>query len=103
MSFLATRTFFFSQIVTREAIAYGSEDSSSISLLVNWVLPYAQRYIFNAHPEKYFQLKQSCFENLKHLKIVVVEKLFYRYKIKKCDIASKRRHQCNCLLQVFNA
>ncbi|XP_047947665.1 protein NO VEIN isoform X1 [Salvia hispanica] len=88
-----------SKIVTREAIAYGSEDSSSISLLVNWVLPYAQRYIFNAHPDKYFQLKQSSFENLKHLKIVVVEKLFYRYKIMKSDIASKKRHQCNCLLQ----
>ncbi|KAH6786758.1 hypothetical protein C2S52_006310 [Perilla frutescens var. hirtella] len=88
-----------SEIVTREAIPYGPEDSSSLSSLVNWVLPYAQRYIFNAHPDKYFQLEQSCFENLRHLKIVVVEKLFYRYKIKKCDITSKRRRECKCLLQ----
>ncbi|XP_042063950.1 protein NO VEIN [Salvia splendens] len=87
------------EIVTREAIAYGLEGSSPISLLVNWVLPYAQRYIFNVHPDKYVQLKHSSFENLKRLKIVVVEKLFYRYKIKKSDIASKKRYQCNCLLQ----
>lgn len=103
VSFLATITFFLWQIVTREAIPYGPEDSCSISSLVNWVLPYAQRYIFNADPDKYFQLKQSCFEHLRHLKIVVVEKLFYRYKIKRWDITSKRRHKCNCLLQVLIA
>lgn len=103
MSIFATITFFLWQIVTREAIPYGSDDSSSISSLVNWVLPYAQRYIFNAHPDKYFQLRQSCFENLRHLKIVVVQKLFYRYKIKRWDITSKRRHKCNCLLQVLTS
>lgn len=100
---LATATFFLWQIVTREAISYGPADSSFIFSLVNWVLPYAQRYIYNAHSDKYFQLKQSCFENLRHLKVVVVEKLFYRNKIKKCEITSKKRHQCNCLLQVLNA
>ncbi|KAI3459682.1 hypothetical protein Pfo_016345 [Paulownia fortunei] len=88
-----------SEIVTREAIYYGPADCSFIFSLVNWVLPYAQRYIYSAHPDKYFQLKQSGFENLRHLKIVVVEKLFYRNVIKKCEITSKKRHHCNCLLQ----
>ncbi|GFP80685.1 hypothetical protein PHJA_000211800 [Phtheirospermum japonicum] len=88
-----------SEIVTREPIYYGPADCSFVFSLVNWVLPYAQRYIYNAHFDKYFQLKQSDFENIKHLKIVVVEKLFYRNVIKKREITSTKRHQCNCLLQ----
>ncbi|KAK4433814.1 protein NO VEIN [Sesamum alatum] len=88
-----------SEIVTREAIYYGPADCRFILSLVSWVLPYAQRYIHNAHPDKYFQLKQSGFENLRRLKIVVVEKLFYRNVIKKYKITLKKRHECNCLLQ----
>ncbi|KAL6503587.1 hypothetical protein OROGR_025510 [Orobanche gracilis] len=88
-----------SEIVTRESICHGPADCSFVFSLVNWVLPYAQRYIYNAYPDKYFQLKQSGFENLKRLKIVVVENLFYRNVIKKHGIKSKKRHQCNCLLQ----
>ncbi|KAL0322660.1 UNVERIFIED_CONTAM: protein NO VEIN [Sesamum angustifolium] len=86
-------------IVTREAIYYGPADCSFVFSLVSWVLPYAQRYIRNAQPNKYFQLKQSGFEKLRRLKIVVVEKLFYRNVVKKCEITSKKRHECNCLLQ----
>ncbi|KAL0392594.1 UNVERIFIED_CONTAM: protein NO VEIN [Sesamum radiatum] len=86
-------------IVTREAIYYGPADCSFVFSLVSWVLPYAQRYIRNAQPDKYFQLKQSGFEKLRCLKIVVVEKLFYRNVVKKCGITSKKRHECNCLLQ----
>ncbi|KAK6122808.1 hypothetical protein DH2020_043451 [Rehmannia glutinosa] len=87
------------KIVTRESIYYGPADSSFIFSLVNWVLPYAQRYIYNSHPDKYFQLKQSGFENIRHLKIAVVENLFYRNVIKKRKITSQKRHLCNCLLQ----
>ncbi|KAG8375990.1 hypothetical protein BUALT_Bualt09G0016500 [Buddleja alternifolia] len=88
-----------SKIVTREAIYYGPADSSFIFSLVNWVLPYAQRYLYTSHPDEYFQLKESGFENLRQLKIIVVEKLFYRNVIKRCEITSKKRHDCNCLLQ----
>ncbi|KAK6161744.1 hypothetical protein DH2020_005125 [Rehmannia glutinosa] len=87
------------KIVTREAIYYGPADCNFIVSLVNWVLSYAQRYMFNAYPDKYVQLKQSGFEKIRHLKIVVVEKLFYRNVIEKSDITSKKRHDCNCLLQ----
>ncbi|KAK4489070.1 hypothetical protein RD792_004864 [Penstemon davidsonii] len=89
------------KVITREAICYGLEDNSFIISLVNWILPYAQRYIYSIHPEKYFQLKQSAFEILSKLKIVVVEKLFYRNVIKRCmtPITSKKRYECNCLLQ----
>lgn len=88
------------QVVTREAIHYGVEDASFFYYLLNRILPYAQRYINNVHPDKYNQLKQSDFENLRHLKIVVVEKLFYRNVIKRCEITSKKRHECDSLLQV---
>ncbi|KZV48452.1 hypothetical protein F511_18258 [Dorcoceras hygrometricum] len=88
-----------SQIVTREVIYYGSAVSSFIFSLVNWILPYAQRYILDVHTDRYYQLKQSGFENITNLKIVVVEELFYQNAIKRCKITSKKRHVCNCLLQ----
>ncbi|KAK2970424.1 hypothetical protein RJ640_016278 [Escallonia rubra] len=85
-------------IVTREAIYYGLGDCCSKTSLVNWALPYAQRYIYNMYPDRYIQLKQTGFEILQHLQIVVVDELFYRNVIKR-GIASKKRFQCNCLLQ----
>ncbi|GER41663.1 histidine kinase [Striga asiatica] len=88
-----------SEIVTRESICSSPADSSSIFSLVNWVFPYAQRYIHNAYPEKYYELKQSSFENITRLKIVAVENLFFRNVIKKSGLKSKKRHQCSCLLQ----
>lgn len=99
---LVSKVSGFGQVVTREAIYDGSGDCSFIYSLVNWVLPYAQRYVYNRHPDKYFQLKQSGFQNLKNLKIAVVQKLFYRNVIKKHEIMSKKKHECNCLLQVPN-
>ncbi|KAK3025529.1 hypothetical protein RJ639_041521 [Escallonia herrerae] len=85
-------------IVTREAIYYCLGDCCSKTSLVNWALPYAQRYIYNMYPDRYIQLKQTGFEILQHLQIVVVDELFYRNVIKR-GIASKKRFQCNCLLQ----
>ncbi|KAL5848549.1 hypothetical protein ACOSQ4_006562 [Xanthoceras sorbifolium] len=88
-----------SEVVTREAIYYGLVDGSFKSSLVNWALPYAQRYIFSVHPDKYHKLKQFGFDTLNHLQIVVVEKLFYRNVIKSNDGASKKRYKCSYLLQ----
>ncbi|XP_042515046.1 protein NO VEIN [Macadamia integrifolia] len=88
-----------SEVVAREAIFYGVEDYREKASLVNSVLPYAQRFIYKLHPERYFEFKQSKFENLSHLQVVVVEKLFYRYTIKGCDSASKKQFECTCLLQ----
>ncbi|KAK9138344.1 hypothetical protein Sjap_008938 [Stephania japonica] len=56
-----------SQVITREAIFYGIEDSTDKALLVNWALPYAQRYMFKLHPDVYIQLKHSGSENLSRL------------------------------------
>lgn len=88
-----------SEVVTRKAIYNGPADSSFKASLINWALPYAQRYIYSAHPDKYSQLKQSGFNNLKQLQVLAVEKLSYHYAIKKCCIASKKQEQCSCLLE----
>jgi hypothetical protein len=87
------------QVVTREAIYYGLADCSLKASLVGWALPYSQRYFCSTHHDKYIQLKQSVFDILSRLQVVVVEKLFYRNIIKSCG-ASKQRIECSCLLQV---
>ncbi|KAL9327412.1 hypothetical protein ACSQ67_008057 [Phaseolus vulgaris] len=91
-----------SEVVTREPIYYGHADCSSKTSLVNWALPYAQRYIHKFHTDKYDQLKHSGFDIFKHLKVIVVEKLFYRNVINTCGCVSKKRVECNCLLQGNN-
>ncbi|XP_065628200.1 protein NO VEIN-like [Quercus suber] len=90
-----------SDVVTREAIYDGLVDSSFKASLVGWVLPYAQRYFCSVHPDKYVKLKQSGFDLLNCLQVVVVEKLYYRNVIKSCgdSCASKKRIECSCLLQ----
>ncbi|KAK7400095.1 hypothetical protein VNO78_11295 [Psophocarpus tetragonolobus] len=88
-----------SEVVTREPIYYGLADCSSRKSLVNWTLPYAQRYIHKFHIDKYDQLKQSGFDIFNHLKVIVVEKLFFRNVIKTCGSVSKKRVECSCLLQ----
>ncbi|KAD5508904.1 hypothetical protein E3N88_16607 [Mikania micrantha] len=88
-----------SEVVTREAIYYGPTDSSFKTSLVSWALPYAQRYIYNIHPHEYSNFKLSGLKNQNTLKIVVVEKLFYRNIIKNFGIESSKRYECSCLLQ----
>ncbi|GKB92564.1 histidine kinase-, DNA gyrase B-, and HSP90-like ATPase family protein, partial [Tanacetum coccineum] len=72
-----------SEVVTREAIADGLRDGSFKTSLVNWALPFTQRYIYSNHPNEYSRLKLSEFNNINSLKIVVVEKLFYKNVIKR--------------------
>ncbi|KAL4331696.1 hypothetical protein HN51_038485 [Arachis hypogaea] len=88
-----------SEVVNREAIYYGLADCSLKESLINWILPYAQRYILKLHSARYAQLKQSNFDIVMRLKIIVVEKLFYRNVIKSCGSASTNRVECSCLLQ----
>ncbi|KAJ7015719.1 hypothetical protein NC653_004883 [Populus alba x Populus x berolinensis] len=89
----------FTRFVTRKAIYDGPADSSFKASLINWALPYAQRYIYSTHPDKYSKLKQSGFNHLKQLQVIAVEKLSFHYAIKKCHLASKRQEQCSCLLE----
>ncbi|XP_030507403.2 protein NO VEIN [Cannabis sativa] len=88
-----------SEVVSREAICRGVADSSFKASLINWALPYAQRYLSALHTDKYSQLKQSGYDNLNKLQVVVVEQLFYRNVVKGCSSKSEKRVQCDCLLQ----
>ncbi|GJX91657.1 histidine kinase-, DNA gyrase B-, and HSP90-like ATPase family protein [Tanacetum coccineum] len=80
-----------SEVVTREAIYSGMIDNSFITYFINGALPYAQRYVYSFHQKEYSEFK--------NLKIVVVEKLFYKNVIKKFGIESNKRLECSCLLQ----
>ncbi|TYK17415.1 DUF3883 domain-containing protein [Cucumis melo var. makuwa] len=51
-----------SEIVTREAKYYGLRDSSFKTSLMNWALPFAQRYMYSVHPNRYAELKLSEFD-----------------------------------------
>lgn len=88
------------QVVSREAIYYGVADCSFKASLLNWALPYAQRYLSAVHPDKYSQLKQSGFNIVNCLQVVVVEQLFYRNVIKSCGSTSEKRVKSTCLLEV---
>ncbi|XP_071715777.1 protein NO VEIN-like [Rutidosis leptorrhynchoides] len=89
---------FLTEIVTCEVVHDGLTDNSYIISLVNWALPYAQRYIYNIHPNEYYQLKMSGFKTLHSLKITAVDKLFYTYAIKRFGIKSNNLSECTCLL-----
>ncbi|URD78455.1 hypothetical protein MUK42_02484 [Musa troglodytarum] len=88
-----------SEVVFREAIFYGTRDNNEKMSLINWVLPYAQRYIYKLYPDKYSNLKQFGLEKLIQLQVVVVEKLFYKHTLRGCGSTSKKRFECCCLLQ----
>ncbi|KAK9665674.1 hypothetical protein RND81_14G128100 [Saponaria officinalis] len=88
-----------SEVVTREAIYYGHADPSVMISLIEWVLPSTQLYLYNLHPENYNKLKQSGFSALHELRVIVVQQLFCRNVIKKCECSSKKRSECKSLLQ----
>lgn len=87
------------EVVYREAIFYGRGDSTVEASLINWILPYAQRYVYNRHPDIYIQLKHVGFEKLTQLQIIAVVKLFYKNSLKGHNSSSGKRFECNCLLQ----
>ncbi|CAA7050066.1 unnamed protein product [Microthlaspi erraticum] len=88
-----------SEVVKREAIYEGLQDNSVTVSLVNWSLPYAQRYLFTLHHEKYNQTKKTVYSQVKRLQVFVVEKLCYKNVIPQYDISSKKEFECSSLLQ----
>lgn len=88
--------------MSQEAIFYGTGDSRVMMFLINRILRYAQRYIHKLYPDIYLRLKQTGFERINQLQVVVVEKLFYKHSLKGCDATSNKRVECSCLLQVHN-
>ncbi|CAL9225200.1 unnamed protein product [Arabidopsis halleri] len=88
-----------SEVVKREAKYEGLQDNTVTVSLVNWALPYAQRYIFTLHHEKYTQTKKTVHSQVKRLQVFVVDKLCYRNVIPQYGISSNREIKCSSLLQ----
>ncbi|KAL1208319.1 Protein NO VEIN [Cardamine amara subsp. amara] len=88
-----------SEVVKREARYEGLQDNSVTVALVNWALPYAQRYIFTLHHEKYTQTRKTVHSQVKRLQVFVVQKLCYRNVIPQYGISSKKEFKCSSLLQ----
>ncbi|XP_020260578.1 uncharacterized protein LOC109836938 [Asparagus officinalis] len=88
-----------SEVISREAVFYGTHDNRDKASLIKWILPYAQRYIYKLYPDLYLSLKQLGFEKLSHLQVIVADKLFYKNYIKGRGSTSKKRFECCCLLQ----
>ena len=88
------------QLISREAIFYGTRDGSERASLIYWALPYAQRFFFKSYPDKYTTLKKIATERLPLLRTVGVDKLFYKYSIKVSSDTSNKRHECCSLLHV---
>lgn len=87
-------------MVKREAKYEGLQDNTVTVSLVNWALPYAQRYIFTLHHEKYTQTKKTVHSQVKRLQVFVANKLCYRNVIPQYGISSKKEFKCSSLLQV---
>ncbi|KAL5208998.1 hypothetical protein ABZP36_004621 [Zizania latifolia] len=88
-----------SKVIYREAIFYGTTDNRENAALISWLLPYMQRYIYKMHRDTYINFQQNEIAKLSSLQVIVVEKLFHKYKLKGRESSSKRRFKCNCILQ----
>ncbi|XP_071721673.1 LOW QUALITY PROTEIN: protein NO VEIN-like [Rutidosis leptorrhynchoides] len=88
-----------SELVSRQVTYSDPVGDTSKALLVNWALPYAQRYMHSVHSNEYTKLKESGFDSVTNLEIIVVEKLNYRNVIKNYGIVSKKLYGSSCLLE----
>lgn len=96
-----TKKNFVLQAIKREVIAYGSQDAAQIEALVAWALPYAQRYIKQHHVDVFNNLDgKRIRKQLKKLRFVVVDQLYFRHSLQFGQIHSSGRTQCGCLLEV---
>ncbi|XP_040378026.1 protein NO VEIN isoform X2 [Oryza brachyantha] len=88
-----------SKVVYREAIFYGTMDNREKVTLISLLLSYMQRYIYKMHRDTYINFQQNEITKLINLQVIIVEKLFHKYKLKGRESSSNRRFKCNCLLQ----
>ncbi|XP_044946062.1 protein NO VEIN-like isoform X3 [Hordeum vulgare subsp. vulgare] len=88
-----------SKVVYREAMHSGTGNNRGKASLLNWLLPYMQRYIYKMHGDTYNKFQQNEVTKLSSLEVIVVEKLSYKYMLKGRDSSCKGRFECSCLLQ----
>ncbi|KAG0499174.1 hypothetical protein HPP92_003865 [Vanilla planifolia] len=87
------------EVVSREAIFYGVADATKEAFLINWILPYAQRYLYKQHADIYFKLKESGFLRIMQLQVILVEKLYYRNTLQGNSSTKQKRYECRSLLE----
>ena len=78
----------------------GTGNNRGKASLLNWLLPYMQRYIYKMHGDTYNKFQQNEATKLSSLEVIVVEKLSYKYMLKGRDSSCEGRFECSCLLQV---
>lgn len=88
-----------SEIVSREAIFYGTHDNREKAAILTWILQYAQRYLYKLHPVIYNNMRQNGVGKLSQLQVTVVDELYFKNSLKGLGTASKKRFACSCLLQ----
>ncbi|CAN6347979.1 unnamed protein product [Urochloa humidicola] len=87
------------KLLCRKAIFYDIVDSSEKACMVNWILPFAQQYIYNKHYDVYLKLQDVVGEKLSQLNVIAVQRLFYKNTLKERAISSTSRIECSCLLE----
>uniref|UniRef100_A0A8R7UHZ9 Protein NO VEIN C-terminal domain-containing protein n=2 Tax=Triticum urartu TaxID=4572 RepID=A0A8R7UHZ9_TRIUA len=88
-----------SKVVYREPMHSGTGNNRGKASLLNWLLPYMQRYIYKMHGDTYNKFQQNEATKLSSLEVIVVEKLSYKYMLKGRDSSCEGRFECSCLLQ----
>ena len=91
------------KVVEREPIVYGAQSSEKLLNLLNWVLPYVQRYLQKWHADTYENLQQPVFHGrLNNFQCITCEQLFYRYKLPgRVTGSGTERFECTCLFEVL--
>lgn len=69
--------------------------------LVNWALPYVQRYLYKIHPLKYVSFKELEKEKLCQLQVVIAGKLYYKYSLNGSNSTSQEPFEASAILKVF--
>lgn len=92
-----------SEIVERGVVTHGLRDGGKVKALVDWILPYAQRYVKHHHVDQYRQLEGlGITEGLRRLRFVAVDQLYFQYSLQNSVILSRKLTPCTCILEVLH-
>jgi hypothetical protein len=98
---LGHRYVFLEQAVSREVVHHVLVNDVQKVHLVNWALPYVQRYMYKMHPLKYVSFKELEKDKLSQLKVVMTEMLHYKYCLNGLNITSQDLFEASAILKVF--
>ncbi|KAJ4778054.1 hypothetical protein LUZ62_062311 [Rhynchospora pubera] len=88
-----------SKVVSREVVHYDLVNDVQKVCLVNWALPYVQRYMYKTHLLKYVSFKELERDKLSQLKVIVASKLYYKYSINQLKSTSQDLFEASAILK----